>query len=520
MQFSSVNDFKYDLLAGLVVFIVAVPLCLGIAHASGAPLLSGLISGIVGGIVVGLISKSPLSVSGPAAGLTSVSIAGIHDLGSFESFALAVVLAGIFQVILGVLQTGAVSKYFPHCVISGMLAAIGLILIFKQLPHLLGYDVEVMGVEEFRLTHEDMSDSASQSGIEEKNTFLTILHSLSKIHPFISIIGISSLIFLTCWDLWIPAKFRLIPSSIFVVLLSTLAVYFYQNSGGSDLLTTEHFVNIPNINGNLSLINGLQTPDWSMITNSKVYVLAFTIAVIASIETLLCIEAIDRLDPHKRTSPTNRELFAQGIGNTVAGFLGGLPITSVIVRSSVNISVGGKTRMATMIHGSLILFGLLFLTKYLNYIPLSGLAAILVYTGYKLVSPHTLFKLYGHGMDQFIPALVTTIAILLSDLLIGIAIGLIVSMLFIVVKSYQSTSFTVYGDGLRKRMVLGESVHFLHKYKFIQFLESLPENTVLEIDASKTLFIDHDIEETLREFQERTAEKNISVTYNGFAKKA
>lgn len=518
MRSSYTNNLKYDVPAGIVVFFVAVPLCLGIAHASGAPLLSGLISGIIGGILVGLVSKSPLSVSGPAAGLTSIVLSGVHELGSYEAFALAIVFAGIFQIILGALQAGAVSKYFPHCVINGMLAAIGLILIFKQLPHLLGYDIEVMGVEEFKLTHEDISDRALQIGAEEENTFTTIFHSLSRIHPVISTIGISSLLILTYWELYIHKSLKAIPGSVLVVLISTIAAGIYQGFGIGDL-TTDHFVNIPNIDGWPSFMGATRTPAWAMATNSKIYILAITVALVASVETLLSVEAVDRLDPHKRISPINRELVAQGLGNTLAGLLGGLPITSVIVRSSVNMSTGARTQVSTIVHGLLLLIGVMFFARYLNYIPLSGLAAILIHTGYKLANPKNFFKQYMQGWDQFIPAITTTTAILLSDLLIGVAIGLVVSMLFIVAKSYQSTSFVIEDFGLKKRMILGESIHFLHKYKFVKFLQSIHKNAILEIDASKTLFIDHDIEEALREFQQVAAEKNITVIYGGLVRK-
>lgn len=518
MHSSFISKLKYDLPSGIIVFFVAVPLCLGIAHASGAPLLSGLISGIIGGVVVGSISKSPLSVSGPTAGLTALTLSGIQELGSYEAFALAVIIAGFFQMILGFLRTGAISKYFPHCVIDGTLAAIGLILIFKQLPHLLGYDVEVMGVEEFNLTQQDISDSAYQVGIEEKNTFATMFHSLLRIHPVISLIGICSLTLLFYWEFWAPKKLKSLPGSVFVVILSTIAAVLYQNYGASDL-TVDHFVNIPAINGIFSLVQETVSPDWSMITNSAIYIIAIRIALIASIETLLSIEAVDRLDPQKRVSPTNRELMVQGIGNTVSGLLGGLPLTSVLIRGSVNVSAGAKTRSSTIIHGSLILIGVLFFSKFLNYIPLSGLAAILIYTGYKLSSPNLFYKQYKRGWDQFIPAIITTISILLTDMLVGVAIGLVVSTFFIVAKSYQSTSFVIEDHGVKKRMILGESVHFLHKYKFVKFLASVPEDSILEIDASRTLFIDHDIEEALVDFRQEAKEKNITVIYGGLVRK-
>ncbi len=508
------TNLRYDLLAGIVVFFVAIPLCLGVAHASGAPLLSGLISGIIGGIFVGLLSKSPLSVSGPAAGLTSIALSAIQDLGSFEAFALAVFLSGIFQIILGVLRAGAVSKYFPHCVINGMLAAIGLILIFKQFPHLMGYDIEVMGVEEFNLTHEDMNETVSTSGFEEQNTFTTLAHSLYRIHPLISLLGLVSLAFLFLWDRW---KSSNIPGSVLVVILGTAFAALCQRYGDFNL-TVDHFVNIPSVTNLSSLWVELKKPDWTMLSNTKIYILAITLALVASLETLLSLEAVDRLDPHKRVSPTSRELIAQGFANSLSGFLGALPITSVIVRSSVNVSAGARTQMATIIHGLLILIGLLFFVQYLNYIPLTVLAAILIHTGYKLANPQKFFQQYQQGLDQFIPAILTTVAVLCSDLLIGVAIGFIVSLLFIVAKDYQSMAFIVEDYGLKKRMTLAESIHFLHKYKVLSFLSSIPPNTILEIDASRTIFIDHDIEEALREFQQVAVDKNITVIYGGLVK--
>ncbi len=517
MRTSFIQNFKYDIPAGIVVFFVAVPLCLGIAHASGAPLLSGLIAGIVGGVLVGSISRSPLSVSGPTAGLTAITLSGIQELGSYEAFALAVIIAGIFQIILGYLRTGVISKYFPLCVINGTLAAIGLILIFKQLPHLLGYDVEVMGVEEFHLTHEDISDSASSVGIEENNTFATMVHSFKKIHPIITMIGISSLMLLFIWDLYIAQKLKFIPGSVIVVVISTIGTLIYQNYGASDL-TPDHFVSIPNINGWSAFLENTKRPAWDMITQSAIYIIGLRIALVASIETLLSLEAVDRLDSLKRKSPINKELITQGVGNIFSGLLGGLPITSVLIRGSVNASAGAKTQLSTITHGTLILAGLLFFNQYLNYIPLTGLAAILIYTGYKLASPKVFIKEYKNGFDQFIPSIVTVIAILTTDLLIGVAIGLIVSMLFIVAKTYQAPAFKVEDKGVTKYMILAESVHFLHKYRFTKFLDSIPANTVIEIDASKTLFIDKDIEEVLTEFKQNAAEKNITVIFEEFKK--
>ncbi len=519
MRSNYLASLKSDLPASIVVFCVAIPLCLGIAHASGAPLLAGLVSGIIGGIVIGLISGSPLSVSGPAAGLTAVALSGIKELGSYEAFALAIVFAGLFQIVLGALRAGFISKYFPHCVIHGMLAAIGLILICKQLPHLVGYDIESMGVQEFHLTHEDITDLANSAHIAEDNTFTTVLHCFKHIHPAASIIGLSSLFFLFVWDIFLPKNFKVIPGSVVVVILSTMAAFVYQNYLGLADLTVEHFVNIPSLNGVGDFFAAMKLPDWSFITNPKIYFIGMTIALVASIETLLSIEAVDRIDPHKRVSPTNRELVAQGVGNTLAGLVGALPLTSVIVRSSVNVTAGATTQLSSILHGVLLLLGTLFAAQYLNYIPLAGLAAVLIYTGYQLASPRNFYNQYMQGWDQFIPSVITVVCVLLSDLLIGVGVGLIVSALFIVAKTYQAQAFVVEDYGVKKRIVFGEGVHFLHKYKIVKFLNSLPENMTLEVDASRTLFMDHDIEDAIREFIILAAEKNITVVYGGFVQK-
>lgn len=420
------KNLKYDLPAGIAVFFVSIPLCLGIAHASGVPLLSGLISGIIGGLVVGSLSKSPLSVSGPAAGLATIAVSSIQELGSYEAFLLAVSFAGVFQLILGFLRAGIISKYIPHCVINGMLAAIGLLLIFKQIPHLVGYDVEVMGVEEFQLTNQDISDSSSQIGLHEDNTLTTIFHSFSHINFGISLIGILSLSILFLWTKYAPAKLKILPGSVIVVLFSTLAAYLY-NHWGFNSFTTDHFVDIPVINSLSSFTENIKSPDWAMINNSKIYLVALTLALVASLETLLSIEAVDKIDPLKRHTSSSKELLAQGIGNILAGCTGGLPITSVIVRSSVNVSAGGRTKTAAILHGFFILLGVIFFAGFLNYIPLTGLAAVLIHTGYKLVSPTKFLKQYKQGWDEFIPGVITVISILLSDLLIGVAIGLTVS---------------------------------------------------------------------------------------------
>jgi MFS superfamily sulfate permease-like transporter len=301
-------------------------------------------------------------------------------------------------------------------------------------------------------------------------------------------------------------------------LFSTLAAYLY-NHWGLNSFTTDHFVDIPIINSLSSLSENIRMPDWAMVNNSKIYLVALTLAIVASIETLLSIEAVDKIDPLKRHTSSSKELLAQGIGNIVSGCVGGLPITSVIVRSSVNVSAGGRTKTSTILHGFLILLGVMFFAGFLNYIPLTGLAAVLIHTGYKLVSPRKFLKQYKQGWDQFIPSIITVISILLSDLLIGVAIGLTVSAFFIVAKSYASSSFIVEDHGHKKIMILGESIHFLHKYKIVRFLNNFPSESTLEINASRTIFIDNDIEDAINDFKEMAKEKNITVIYGGLVNK-
>ncbi len=509
------QNLRRDLPAALAVFFVAVPLCLGIAHASGAPLLGGLIAGIVGAIVVGLISKSQLSVTGPAAGLSAVVYLGIEELGSYGALLAAVVLAGLIQIVFGLLRAGIIAKYFPACVIEGMLAAIGLMLIFKQLPHLLGYDIEAMGVEEYHLQAHDLNSSA----VLEENTFTTVIHSLQHISPVIAVIGIVSLVFLFVWEITLGRKLNVIPGAVVVVALGVAVIELYRYLDPAVVFNVEHFVNLPLMHGWSSLSAQIIKPDWSLMNSPITYNLAFTIAFIASLESLLSVEAADRLDPLRRSTPANMELVAQGIGNTISGLFGGLPLTAVMVRTTVNISAGAVTKFSAIFHGVLLLIGTLFLAAHINCIPLSVLAAVLIYSGYKLAAPVKLYKQFLQGWDQFIPSLVTTTSILLTDLMIGVFIGTAVSLLFIVARIYMSPSVIVQDFGLKKRIILGESLNFLHKYKVVKLLRSIPENSMLEIDASKTVYIDHDIEEELDEFRKVAADKNIQLIFGGLVHK-
>lgn len=511
----SKENLKYDLPAGLAVFFVAVPLCLGIAHASGAPLIAGLITGAIGGLITGLISNSQLSVSGPAAGLTAIALAGIANLGSFESFLLATLLAGLIQITLGILRAGAIANYIPSTVIKGMLSAIGLILIIKQFPHMIGYDIEEMGVEEFALTTQDINEQYRDAKTNETNTFTILLHSLTNLNRGVLLIGLVSLLFLIIWDKVFQKRFKTIPGALLVVLLGVAVNYVLQQLYFSDALTREHFVNIPAISNIAEFIRVSHFPDWSALGNYQLYLTAFTIAIVASIETLLSTEAIDKLDPFKRKTPANQELIAQGIGNTLSGLLGGLPMTAVIVRGSVNVSAGARSKQSTIIHGILIVLSVMMLSALLNLIPLASLAAVLIYTGYKLLQPSLFKEMYQKGLNQLVPFLITITAIVFTDLLVGVLIGIVISLIFIVKEDYKGTVLKVTDLGKRKRIVLGENITFLHKPKLVNLLNEMEPGTIVEIDGSRNFFIDRDIVEVIQDFKDKAEQKNIEVILGG-----
>ncbi|WP_221627105.1 SulP family inorganic anion transporter [Pontibacter sp. Tf4] len=491
-----------DFPAGLVVFLVALPLCLGISLASGAPLFAGLITGIVGGVVVSWLSGSSLSVSGPAAGLTVIVLNGIETLQTYEAFLLAVVLAGVLQLVLGFLKAGVIGLYFPSSVIRGMLAAIGLILILKQIPHFLGADDDFFGSLYF----------AQADG---KNTFSGITSALSSINVGAFIVGAVSLVILVLWDTE-PVKriklFKFVPGALIVVLVSVGINALFGTYFPALQITSSHLVNLPFISSAADLGNQLQLPDFSVFSNPSLYVVAFTIAIVASLETLLSVEAVDKLDPHKRRTPTNRELKAQGVGNIISGLLGGLPMTAVIVRSSANIVAGGETRMSSFIHGLFLLLSVLFLAGFLNQVPLSALAAVLLVVGYKLTKP-TLFKSqFRLGSEQFIPFAVTILAILFTDLLIGICVGLAVGIFFILKANYRSPYFYHKEEQREKdiiRLRLSEHVSFLNKASIVLTLEHLPGNSHVIIDGENSEFIDYDVLEAIQEFKQTAHERNI-----------
>jgi len=503
---------KSDLKSGLVVFLVALPLCLGIALASGAPLFSGIISGVIGGIVVGLFSNSPLSVSGPAAGLTAIIISAIATLGSFEAFLLAGLLAGILQLILGYLKAGVVSNYLPSNVIEGMLAAIGIIIILTQLPHAVGYDVINEG-DYFHIDAEGNHDM-----------FATIIEAINFLHPGAIIIVLASLSVIIAFDeVNVLKKIKAIPSALVAVLLGVLINEIFRFTGSSLLVGTDHLVSLPVPSSLADFFSQFSLPDFTQIANKEVWVVAMTITAVASIETLLSVEAADKLDPLKRYTNTNRELKAQGIGNILSCLIGGIPMTSVIVRSSANVDSGGRTKLAAISHGVFLLLAVLLIPVILNKIPLASLAAVLIAIGFKLASPKVFLHMWKNSKKfQFIPFVATVIAIIFSDLLVGVGIGLTVSIYFILRGNLKLAYFfkkDEYTEGKNIYMELAQEVSFLNKAAIKQTLSHIPEDCTLILDASHSVYIDHDVLQLIKDFVSQGAvEKNITVSLIGFRK--
>ena len=488
-----------DAPASIVVFLVALPLCLGIALGSGAPLFSGIIAGIVGGVVVGSLSGSNLSVSGPAAGLTAIVAVAILKLQVYEAFLLAVVLAGIMQFFLGVFRAGIVGDYIPNSVIKGMLAAIGIILILKQLPHLVGYDKNFSGDETFIQGNDE-------------NTFSSVLYAFNYLTPTACIIGIVSIGILRLWETKYFKKTKILslfPGPLMVVLVGVLLSRSLSAYNGFDL-EQKHLVSLPVAESMPMFISFFKLPDFSYITNIDVWKTAVTLAIVASLETLLGVEAADKLDSLKRVTPTNRELKAQGVGNFVSGMIGGLPITSVIVRTSANIMAGAQSKASTILHGLLLLVSVLFIPKILNLIPLSALAAILIFTGYKLAKVSLFKEYYYKGFDQFVPFVITILAILLSDLLIGIITGIFVGLFFMVRSNFRSSVFIV-NDNSKYLLRLRKDVSFLNKPIIKNKLEQVPNDSYVLIDATRADFIDKDIIEEINNFMLHAGLKNIRV---------
>ncbi|MBU2907181.1 MULTISPECIES: SulP family inorganic anion transporter [Arenibacter] len=498
------KNIKSDLPASVVVFFVALPLCLGIALASGAPLFSGLIAGIIGGIVVGALSGSKIGVSGPAAGLAAIVLTAIGALGGFENFLVAVVLGGIIQLIFGILKAGIIGYYFPSSVIKGMLTGIGVIIILKQIPHFFGYDPDPEGDWAF-------------FQVDGENTFSEILNTVNNISPGATLVAIVGLSILLLWDKVLSKKgkiFQLIQGPLVAVAVGIIFFVLTQNSSFL-AISSDHLVSVPIPEDAASFFGQFSFPNFAAITNPDVWITAFTIALVASLETLLCVEATDKLDPEKNVTPTNRELLAQGTGNIISGLIGGLPITQVIVRSSANIQSGGKSKLSAIFHGFLLLISVILIPKLLNMIPLSVLAAILFIVGYKLAKPALFVKMYKLGWKQFVPFSVTVFGIIFTDLLVGISLGLVVGIVVILLKSYQNSHFLhmedVSNGKHRIKMTLAEEVTFFNKGAILKELDSLPRDTYLEINLLKTRYLDLDIIEILDDFSVKAKDRNIDI---------
>jgi MFS superfamily sulfate permease-like transporter len=506
---SNFVHLKTDIVSGIVVFLVAVPLCLGIALASGAPLFSGIIAGVIGGIVVGILSNSHISVSGPAAGLTAIVLASIKTLGSFEVFLLAVILAGLMQLALGFAKAGTIANYIPSNVIDGMLTGIGVIIILKQLPHAIGYDADNEG---------DFFFIEKGTG---HNTFSAFIDAINYAHVGAIIVTLVSLAILIAWTkVAFLKKIKAVPGALVAVVAGILINEIFKATGSSLAISQEHLVNLPVPASFTDFLGQFSRPDFSAIANAQVWIVAATITAVASIETLLCIEAADKMDPLKRYTNTNLELKAQGVGNFLSGLIGGLPMTSVIVRTSANASSGAKTKMSTITHGILLLMAVLAIPTLLNRIPLASLAAILLMIGFKLASPSVFKRMWNHGKFQFAPFIVTVTAVVLTDLLKGVAIGLAVSIFFILRGNMKLAYFfrkEQYHEGETIHLDLAQEVSFLNKAAIKQTLSHLPEGSKVVINAASSVYIDHDVLELIRDFVNSGAkEKAIAVTLTGF----
>ena len=497
ISFKTFQNLGHDIPAAFVVFLVALPLCLGIALASGAPLFSGLIAGIVGGIFAGFLSKSPLSVSGPAAGLTAIVLSSIQELGSFSLFLTCVVMAGMIQVALGYLKAGTIGHFFPVSVLKGMLSAIGLILILKQVPHAFGYDADFEGDESF-----------VQS--DHQNTFSEILNAAEQLSPGAISISLISLLILLSWTGKRPGWGRYIPAPLIVVVVGIGINFLFGLFIPGLELKQSHLVSLPGMEGITDLPKIIVFPDLSGFMDERIYRISMLIALIASIESILSIEAIDKLDPFRRITPLNAELKAQGVANIMSGILGGLPVTSVIVRGSANVMAGARTKASAIIHSLFLLVLVMAVPGMIQLIPLACLAGILLVIGLKLNSPSLYREMYKKGTEQFLPFVITIVAILLSDMLIGIAFGLL-SSVFFVLKTNFKTAVILVNDENHFLLKFTKDVSFLHKSSLRKALESIPDGSTLIIDGSKSTFMDNDIIETIDDFIKSAPTKNIEV---------
>lgn len=501
---------KTDTLSGLVVFLVALPLCLGIAVASGAPPFAGIITGVIGGIVVGFLSNSNLSVSGPAAGLIAIVLAAVTNLG-YETFLLAVVLAGVFQLILGFAKAGSISSYFPSGVIEGMLTAIGIIIIKKELPHAIGYD---KGHEGDFYSYE-LLDKADQGFFGE------LIHSFNYAHNGIILVTLVSLAILIAFNkVAFLKKIKAIPGALIVVIVGILINELFRLTNSALLISEEHLVKLPTASSFSEFFTQFSFPNFAGFTNPAVWITAATIAAVASIETLLCLEAGDKMDPLKRYSSANIELKAQGIGNILAGLIGGIPMTSVIVRTSANVNAGARTKFSAIAHGVFLLLAVVLIPSLLNKIPMACLAAILIMIGLKLASPKVFKHMWHAGKFQFIPFIVTTISVVGIDLLKGVGIGLVVSIFFILRGNMKLAYFfkkEEHHEGETITIDLAQEVSFLNKAAIKQTLSHLPNNCKVIIDAKNTVYIDYDVLELIKDFVNfGSKDKNIEVQLINF----
>jgi MFS superfamily sulfate permease-like transporter len=495
----NLSNWKYDFKSSLVVFLVALPLCLGIALASNAPLTSGLLAGIIGGVIVGFLSGSQISVSGPAAGLTVIVAAAIADLGSFNAFTLSVFFAGIIQIIFSFVNGGSIGNYFPSSVIKGMLAAIGLILILKQFPHAVGFDADFMGDESF-----------STSG---GNTFTDILNAINATHAGSIVIAMISILIMLGWEKGAKKGnrfFELIPGALIAVLTSVLINEIFRSVMPGLLVEEKHLVQLPFNGGANDFFASFRMPDWSFLNNPKIYTTAFVIAIVGSIESLLSIEAADKIDEEGRVTNKNRELLAQGVGNTLSGLIGGLPLTAVIVRTSANATAGAKSKLSAILHGVWLIACIVSIPHLLNMIPLSCLAAVLILVGYKLTKPEIIKKMYQKGWNQFAPFAITVAAILFTDLLIGIMIGMAVGFVF-VIRSSIHKSIVMVNDGERFLIRFHKDVSFLQKSELLKMFDEIPAKASVVIDGSKSVYVDEDISDLIEDYMKRANVNEILV---------
>ena len=489
-----------DIPASIVVFLVALPLCIGIAIASDATPFAGIIAGVIGGVVVGLLSGSSLSVSGPAAGLAAIVASAIHDLGSYEVFLLAAFIAGVIQLVIGYFKGGGIGRYVPNAVIKGMLAAIGILIILKQIPHFVGYDADPEGEESFIQP-------------DGQNTFSELGVALSRISPLATLIAsvaAAILLFYQTGFMKKQAWVKYLPGPLVAVVSGVLLNMFLVPDGHALALSDEHVVQIPMFGSMQELFGFITTPEWSAIGNYKVWVTAATLAIVASLETLLSLEAADKLDPEKRISPANRELYAQGAGNMLSALIGGLPVTSVVVRSSANINAGARTKASTVVHGLLLMICVFAIPGILNMIPKAALASILILTGYKLANVDLFKEYYSRGKQQFIPFIVTIVAIIFTDLLIGILVGILVGLYFVMRSNFRSAMVLV-EDGDKYLIRFSREVSFLNKSKLVDYLQQIPDNSAVLIDPLRNEFMDRDIVETVNDFIMSSPAKGIRV---------